>query len=83
MTLSGRISVNEPHELHVGYSGHPIAPAGSTGTTHAEMHDVFIVVSEGTDGEPTARTVYAADEDDARRAHQQTYADETIVTVNH
>jgi len=47
-----------------------------------EMHDVFIVVSEGVDGEHIARTVYAASDDDARQAHQEHYVDETIVEVH-
>jgi len=47
-----------------------------------EMHDVFIVVSEGVDGEHIARTVCAATEDDARQAHQENYADEPIVAVH-
>ena len=46
-----------------------------------EMHDVFIVISEGRDGEPIARTFYAADLDDARQTHQENYADEPIVAV--
>ena len=48
----------------------------------AEMHDVFIVISEGADGEHIARTVYAASEDDARQTHQENYADEPIVAVH-
>jgi len=40
------------------------------------MHDVFIVISEGRDGEHVARTFYAADLDDARRTHHDNYADE-------
>ena len=47
-----------------------------------EMHDVFIVTSEGTDGEHIARTVHAASEDDARQTHQENYADEPIVAVH-
>ena len=47
-----------------------------------EMHDVFIVISEGSDGEHIARTVYAASEDDARQTHQENYADEPIVAVH-
>jgi hypothetical protein len=47
-----------------------------------EMYDVFIVVSEGSDGEHVARTVYAASEDDARQAYQENYADEPIVAVH-
>ena len=49
---------------------------------HREMHDVFIVISEGRDGEHIARTVYAADQDDARQTHQENYADEPIVAVH-
>ena len=47
-----------------------------------EMHDVFIVISEGSDGEHVARTVYAASEDDARQTHQENYPDEPIVEVH-
>ncbi len=47
-----------------------------------EMHDVFIVVSEGSDGQHVARTVYAASEDDARQTHQDNYANEPIVAVH-
>jgi hypothetical protein len=47
-----------------------------------EMHDVFIVTSEGGEGEHIARTVYAASEDDARQTHQDNYADEPIVAVH-
>jgi hypothetical protein len=47
-----------------------------------KMHDVFIVISEGGDGEHVARTVYAADPDDARQTHQENYADELIVAVH-
>ena len=49
---------------------------------HREMHDVFIVISEGSDGEHIARTFYAADLDDARQTHQENYADEPIVAVH-
>ena len=47
-----------------------------------EMHDVFIVISEGGDGEHIARTFYAADDDDARQTHHENYADEAIVEVH-
>ena len=47
-----------------------------------EMHDVFIVISEGGDGEHIARTIYAANEDDARQTHQENYPDEPIVAVH-
>ena len=47
-----------------------------------KMHDVFIVTSEGAGGEHIARTVYAASEDDARRTHQDNYADEPLVAVH-
>jgi hypothetical protein len=46
------------------------------------MHDVFIVIGEGSGGEHIVRTVYAADHDDARQTHQDNYADETIVEVH-
>jgi hypothetical protein len=49
---------------------------------HLEMHDVFIVTSEGSGGGHIARTVYAASEDDARLTHQENYADEPIVAVH-
>jgi hypothetical protein len=47
-----------------------------------ESHDVFIVISEGSGGEHIARTVYAADLDDARQTHRENYADEPIVAVH-
>ena len=47
-----------------------------------EMHDVFIVISEGWGGAHVVRTVYAADEDDARQTHQDNYADEPLVAVH-
>jgi len=46
-----------------------------------EVHDVFIVISEGSDGEHVARTVYAASQDEVRQAHQANYVDEAIVAV--
>ena len=46
------------------------------------MHDVFIVISEGSDGAHMVRTVYAVDQDDARQTHQTNYADEPIVAVH-
>ena len=47
-----------------------------------ELHDVFIVISEGADGAHIARTVYAASEDDARQTHQDNYPGEPIVAVH-
>ena len=47
-----------------------------------EMHDVFIVISEGRDGEHVARTFYAADLADARRTRHDNYADEPLVAVH-
>ena len=47
-----------------------------------EMHDVFIVTSEGTGGEHIARTIHAASEDDARQTHEENYAHEPIVEVH-
>ena len=49
---------------------------------HREMHDVYIVISEGSGGQLIVRTVYAASEDDARQTHQDHYADEPIVEVH-
>jgi hypothetical protein len=49
---------------------------------HREVHDVFIVTSEGSGGGHVVRTVYAADQDDARQTHQENYADEPIVEVH-
>ena len=45
------------------------------------MHDVFIVISESSGGAHIARTVYAADLDDARQTHQENYGNEPIVAV--
>ena len=47
-----------------------------------ELHDVFIVVSEGADGDHVARTVYAASEDDARQTHRENSPGEPIVAVH-
>ena len=49
--------------------------------SEGEMHDVFIVISEGADGAHIARTVYAASEDDARQTHRENYPHEPIVAV--
>ena len=53
-----------------------------TGRIGDEMHDVFIVISEGTGGEHIARTIYAASEHDARQTHQENYVGEPIVAVD-
>jgi hypothetical protein len=47
-----------------------------------ELHDVFIVISEGSDGAHIARTVYAASDDDARQTHRENYPAEPIVAVH-
>jgi hypothetical protein len=52
------------------------------GYSSREMHDVFIVISEGWGGAHMVRTVYAADQDDARQTHLENYADEPIVAVH-
>ena len=49
---------------------------------HREMHDVYIVISEGSGGQHIVRTIHAASEDDARQTHQENYTDETIVEVH-
>ncbi len=68
-------------QLHLVPTGQPIAGEVPTDFCKPETHDVFIVISEGADGEPVARTVYAASEDDARQAHHDNY-DEPIVAVH-
>ncbi len=45
------------------------------------MHDVFVVTSKGPGGGHIARIVYAADEDDARRTHQENFPGESVVDV--
>ena len=45
------------------------------------MHDVFVVTSRGGSGGHIARIVLAANEADARRAHQENYPGESIVDV--
>ena len=72
-------------QLHVGPS-HGFVAAGVekcwSRFDQRGMHDVFIVISEGADGEHIVRTVVAAGEDDARQTHQENYADELIVAVH-
>jgi len=58
------------------------AHRAATAHRRREMHDVFIVISEGLGGGHLVRTVYAADHDDARQTHQENYADEPIVEVH-
>ena len=45
------------------------------------MHDVFTVTSETSGGGHIMRTVYAANEDDARQTHQHHYTNEVIMAV--
>jgi hypothetical protein len=47
----------------------------------SDAYRLFMVTSEGVDGEHVVRTVYATSEDDARQAHQENYADETVLAV--
>jgi hypothetical protein len=47
----------------------------------SDVYRLFMVISEGADGERVVRTVYATSADDARQAHQENYADETILAV--
>jgi hypothetical protein len=49
---------------------------------HREMNDVYTVISESSGGQLIVRTVHAFDQDDARRTHQENYADESIVEVH-
>jgi hypothetical protein len=85
MTPTRRTLVTQPHV----YGGNQLAPAVAAETCSPrfddgadEMYDVFIVVSEGSDGEHVAHTVYAASEDDARQAYRENYPDEPIVGVH-
>ena len=86
-TPAGRTFVTEPHVGYSGNApvvaldashAHGFVAAGVekcwSRFDHcgADMHDVFIVVSEDGDGEHIARTIYAASEDDARQTHQET-----------
>ncbi len=47
----------------------------------SDVYRLFMVTSEGVDGEHVVRAVYATSEDDARQAHQENYAGETILAV--
>ena len=47
----------------------------------SDVYRLFLVISEGVDGEHVARAVYATSEDDARQAHQENYAGETVLAV--
>jgi hypothetical protein len=47
----------------------------------SDVYRLFMVTSEGVDGEQIERAVYATSEADARQAHQENYADETIRAV--
>jgi hypothetical protein len=87
----------QPHVGYSGNQVAPAVPAETTHANgfvtagvekcwsrfdQREMHDVFIVISEGADGQHIARTVYAADLDDARETHHENYADEPLVAVH-
>ncbi len=61
-------------ETHFGYSRREMHDRG--------MHDVFMVIGEGSGGEHIVRTVYAADQNDARQTHQENYPGEPIVEVH-
>jgi hypothetical protein len=45
------------------------------------MSDVFVVISERSDGRRKARCVLAADQKDARWTHEEHYPDDHIVAV--
>ena len=47
----------------------------------SDVYRLFTVISEGVAGEHVARAVYATSEDDARQAHQENYAGETVLAV--
>ena len=47
----------------------------------SDVYRLFLVISEGVDGKHVARAVYATSEDDARQAHQENYAGQTVLAV--
>ena len=47
-----------------------------------EMHDVFIVISEGSVADTSCGRFTPPTDDDARQTHQDNYADEPIVAVH-
>jgi len=47
----------------------------------SDVYRLFTVISEGVAGEHVARAIYATSEDDARQAHQENYAGETVLAV--
>ena len=88
--------MTQPHVGYSGNQIAPVVPLKTTHANgsvtagdekcwtrfdHREMHDVFIVISEGSGAEHIARTVFAASEDDARQTHRENYAGEPIVEV--
>ena len=75
-TAQGRTPVPIPFLLPRGRD------LGCRAHRRLDMHDVFIVISEGLGGGHMVRTVYAADHDDARQTHQDNYADEPLVAVH-
>ena len=75
-TAQGRTPVPVPFCYRAG------ATLVAACTGGLDMHDVFIVISEGLGGGHMVRTVYAADHDDARQTHQANYADEPLVAVH-
>ena len=96
MTPGGRTLVTQPHvgssndqiatvvALDTNHANGSVTAGFEkwwTRIDHREMHDVFIVISEGSGGEHNARTVFAASEDDARQTHRENYAGEPIIAV--
>jgi hypothetical protein len=45
------------------------------------MNDIFVVVSEGSDGKRKARCVRAGSVDDARQTHEEHHPDDRVVVV--
>ena len=79
--IAHAVSLDAPHPN--GYVAAGVETCWSRfGHGGGELHDVFIVISEGADGAHIARTVYAASDDDARQIHRENYPGEPIVAVH-
>jgi hypothetical protein len=77
----------ERSELSLDTAGSGFVPAivekfwSRSDDYRSDVYRLFMVISEGVAGEHVARAVYATSEDDARQAHQENYAGETVLAV--
>ncbi len=81
----GNSGERDKHSLNTT-SGGSIGPNVEKYWSHpdhyrSDEYRLFMVTSEGVGGQHVVRAVYATSEDDARQAHQENYADETILSV--